>query len=230
MPELSTNILNLLQQLLPGFLAAWIFYGLTGHPKKPTFERVIEALLYTVVIQTIVILIRQKIFWGRWIYDMGLSSQDAQLVWSVCIAVLVGLLVSILANYDLPHRLLRRCLITVKYSAPSEWFYCFSSKKRNVVLTLSGERRLFGWPKVWPDQPGVGHFVIESPEWVGEDGKRYPMPKIDVILIPASEVIWVEFEKRRSEIGDSDEEVIRQHQELVSLQKENINGKQDTKS
>ncbi len=52
--ELAKDFVVLLTYLLPGFLAAWVFYGLTSHPKPSQFERVVQALIFTLIIQTLV--------------------------------------------------------------------------------------------------------------------------------------------------------------------------------
>lgn len=46
MDSLFNNATTLLTFLLPGFLSAWVFYGLTSHPKPPQFERTAEALVF----------------------------------------------------------------------------------------------------------------------------------------------------------------------------------------
>lgn len=43
--------------LLPGFVAAAVFYSLTSHPKPGAFDRVIQALIFTVVGQSLVVLV-----------------------------------------------------------------------------------------------------------------------------------------------------------------------------
>ncbi|WP_425032221.1 hypothetical protein [Pelagibius sp.] len=54
MDSINEDIVGLLQYLLPGFLAAWVFYGLTAHQKPSQFERVIQALIFTLIVQAIV--------------------------------------------------------------------------------------------------------------------------------------------------------------------------------
>jgi hypothetical protein len=44
----SKDTLSLLYFLLPGLVTAAIYYSLTAHPKKETFERVVQALIFTV--------------------------------------------------------------------------------------------------------------------------------------------------------------------------------------
>ena len=50
MPDLANNTIEVLNFLVPGFVAAGVYYGLTAAPKPNTFERVIQALIFTVVI------------------------------------------------------------------------------------------------------------------------------------------------------------------------------------
>ena len=42
MGETSKDVLALLTQLMPGFLTAWVVYGLTTYTKPPQFERVVQ--------------------------------------------------------------------------------------------------------------------------------------------------------------------------------------------
>ena len=55
MPELSKDVVALLQYLAPGFIMAWVYYGLTSHAKPSQFERVVQALIFTVVLVVIVL-------------------------------------------------------------------------------------------------------------------------------------------------------------------------------
>ncbi|SUP44184.1 Uncharacterised protein [Vibrio furnissii] len=61
MENLTNDIITLLQYLLPGFVAAWMFYSLTSYPKPSQFERVVQALIFTIFIQAIVVVIEYGI-------------------------------------------------------------------------------------------------------------------------------------------------------------------------
>ena len=54
MSELTTDVVSLLQYLLPGFLVAWVLYGLTPHQKPSQFERVVQALIFTLAVRVLV--------------------------------------------------------------------------------------------------------------------------------------------------------------------------------
>ena len=58
--ENADNFLAVIAFLLPGFITAWIFYGLTSHPKPSQFERTIQALIFTFIVQIFV----APLHWG----------------------------------------------------------------------------------------------------------------------------------------------------------------------
>ncbi len=160
----SSELVSVLYYLLPGFVAAWVFYGLTAHPKLSPFERVVQALIFTAIVQAMTVATKWimeslggKVSFGAWTQETGLA-------WSVLLALFVGLFFSWLADGDRCHRVLRWCNLTSKTSFPSEWFSAFRWEKRWVVLQRSGDRRLYGWPEEWPDHPDSGHFLVDQPE------------------------------------------------------------------
>jgi hypothetical protein len=54
MDDLIKEVIPLLQYLIPGFLAAWIFYSLTAFKRPDTFGQIVQALIFTFVIQSLV--------------------------------------------------------------------------------------------------------------------------------------------------------------------------------
>ena len=180
MNPVSDEVIRVLAFLLPGFVAAAVFYSLTSHPKPGTFDRVIHALIFTVIVQAA---------------TAGFPlSKDRELLLAVPAAVVLGLIAVILSNKDWIHRFLRWLRITKETSYPSEWYSSFSRDSCYVVLHLKGQRRLYGWPQEWPSRPDQGHFRIKDAEWLVEHDKTSATGVSD-ILIPVSEVEMVEFLK-----------------------------------
>lgn len=54
MQELSKDVVALLQYLAPGFIVASVYYGFSPEAKPSQFERVVQALVFTVVVQSLV--------------------------------------------------------------------------------------------------------------------------------------------------------------------------------
>ena len=190
----SSEIVEVLSFLLPGFVAAAVFFSLTSHPKPNEFERIVIALIFTIFVQSFIWIARITLHWiGDTYWSVGAWSNDAELPASVGIAILFGLIAVRAANKDLIHRHLRKAGFTKENSYPSEWYSAFSRNRSSyVVLHLKGERRLYGWPEEWPSRPDKGHFLVAEGEWLVEDG-RIPAEGVTTILIPSTEVEMVEF-------------------------------------
>ena len=214
MPWASSEVINVLAFLLPGFVAAAIYYSLTSHPKPGAFERLIQALIFTAVIQAVVALLPDSIPTAE--IDIGADARWDP-AWPVAIAVVAALIVVVVVNYDLAHRLLRWLGITRETSYASEWYSAFNRHRGlPVVLHLVGKRRLYGWAEEWPSHPGEGHFRIVEGEWFDseeesaagtadaspleqEGPQEEDEPVVVGTLIPFGEVEMVEFVSRKTD-------------------------------
>jgi hypothetical protein len=228
----SPEIVRVIYALLPGFLTAWVFYGLTAHPRQGTFERVVQALIFTGIVQAIVLVIQGTLlFLGHQVLSLGPWTDGRAYVLSIVVAILLGVVVALFANKDWFHTFLREYKwfkkiggVTTRTSYPSEWFSALSRDKRYVVLHLKGERRLFGWPFEWPDQADAGHFAIMEPEWVLDDNSRAPLHKVERLIVSAKDVVMVECVKFDYEVKAAPEELSSIEETLVKLQKEETRG------
>lgn len=171
MENFTQDVISLLQYLLPGFLTAWIFYGLTSHSKPSQFERILQALIFTLFIQVSANLVELCVnFLSRFV-SFGLWGRAAEMICPIFIAVLFGFVFSYFVNTDKLHGYFRHRGITRESSFPSEWFGAFLDTTF-VVLHLKESRRLYGWPKQWPSETTNGHFLIADPSWVDREGKE----------------------------------------------------------
>jgi len=142
MEGVSTELVNLLRYLLPGFLAAWIFYGLTAHPKAAQFERVVQAVIFTAIIQWVVLVIKWCLcFLGRHCVIWGTWNPDSTVFWSMLVAVAMGLLFARFANDNSLH----------------EWLWCWKwyekqrlKSRRNWQRQWIRSRRRFRLPSLCP--------------------------------------------------------------------------------
>lgn len=186
-------------ELLPGFVTAWIFYGLTAHPRPSQFERTIQALIFTVFTKILVNGIRVFLQAAYPCVSFGAWSDNVELVWNIITAVFIGLIFTWFANNNKLHSWLWGRL-TTRTSYPSEWFSTFWQLKRYVYLHLTSGRRLYGWPEEWPDEPGKGHFRLAQAEWILDDNTRIPLHASEGVLVAASDVELVEFQKHEKDL------------------------------
>ncbi|QDE37986.1 hypothetical protein FIV34_01640 [Luteibacter pinisoli] len=192
MPELSRELIALLQYLAPGFLVTGIFYGTTSHERPSQFERVVQALLYTVLVQAIVATVRVvAIAMGQFI-SLGIWTSESTLVASISAALAVGFVACAWTNHDTIHARLRKFGVTQRTSYPSEWVQVFNKSTRFVILNLRDGSRLSGWPAVWPASPEKGHFYITEGVWLRMCTDNRDC-EVEGILISATDVTQIEF-------------------------------------
>jgi hypothetical protein len=217
----SKDSFAILYFLLPGLITAAIFYSLTAHPKKETFERVVQALIFTVIIKAMNICVR-KVWFHCWEpTHKGFWNDDKELVWSVVNAVILGIGFSAMMNWDLAHCVLRKLKITKRTSYPSEWYSAFHKYKRDVVLYLNDKRRLRGWAMEYPDQADKGHFLIQNIRWLDDDGNEYPQTEVEATIIAAADVYMVQFlpDDLKRETGKDEAEIEKDRKKLIEFRK-----------
>lgn len=193
-PELGKDAIAILQYLLPGFLSAWIYYGLTPYSKPSEFERIVQALIFTLIVQALVAAFDHPML--QW-FGQSATAQETiknfSLVASVLTALAVGALFAAGANNDFFHAIARSLRITKETSYSSEWFGTLSANLTYVVLQLADERRIYGWPREWPSDPNDGHFVLQQASWLTKDGGQEPITGVECMLLNVKDVKWVEF-------------------------------------
>lgn len=201
--ELPQDVVLVLTYLLPGFLSAWIYYGLTSHPKPSQFERTVQALIFTFIVQLIVPLVAWFLIAAGRFVSFREWDKASEVLASGIVAIALGALLAWATNSDTIHKWLRQRGFTTRTSHPSEWFCVFSQNVTFVVLHFCDGRRLYGWPKEWPIQPDSGQFYVMLPSWIGIDGAEIALTGVDGVLVNARDVQWVEFVKN---VGDADDE------------------------
>ena len=195
MGETSKDVLALLTQLMPGFLTAWVVYGLTTYTKPPQFERVVQALIYSFIVNALVALLEIVLLRAGKYVRLGTWDRPAELVTSTLTALCLGLILSFYMRNDSFFRLARRLRLTTRTPYPTEWYGAFATKTLYVVLHLSGGRRISGYPVEWPTESASGHFRLTNAAWIDDENAEKPLDSDYSILLEAQQVEMVEFLK-----------------------------------
>lgn len=191
------EVVSLLFQLVPGFIAAWILYGLSSYPKPSQFERLVQALVFSFLIKVFVISEHLILLWiGRY-WTLASWDNDAELLAGITTGILLGLVGSYFANNDKLYAAARALNLSTRTAFPSEWYGAFSRSPRYIVLHLKDRRRIYGWPLQWPSDPNVGYFELVEYLWLPEaevDIERVLNSPVedDSILVPTANVEFVE--------------------------------------
>ena len=188
------------QYLLAGFVASWVFYGLTPYKRPTPFERVVQALIYTAVVQLLAT--GAALALGA----SGLAS-NPPLIFALALAV--GLAIAWMTNRDWPHKWLRELGITDQAAHSGNWSAAFRNRPNKwVILNLKDNRRIFGRLRAWPDAHEDDHFLLVNHAWLSDQGDE---PRAEIradgaapdakILIASRDVDTVEFVPDSSEGG-----------------------------
>ena len=193
----------MVQYVFAGLVASWVFYGLTPYKRPTPFDRVVQALVYTVVIQ----LSAQGV---AAVADAKELADSLPLV--LLLSVLLGFFLAVAANNDWPFRWLARFppdwrgirrlwKITSQSAYGNNLSHAFETREEYVVLALRDGRRVYGWPVSWPDHPDEDYFTLTAYEWLSganddasaaSAANRTIRPE-GVILIAAKDVDVIEF-------------------------------------
>lgn len=204
--EVSKDILALLTQLMPGFLTAWVVYGLTTYTKPSQFERLVQALIYSFIVSALVAVLEPLLLLAGRFVRFGTWDHSAEVIASALLAISLGLLLSFFMTNDVFFRQARRLGITSRTPFPSEWYGAFAARPpRYVVLHLDGGRRIMGYPIEWPTEPAAGHFKLTDAAWLDDQNNQTPLDTNDSILIAAKQVEMVEFLKNIEERSNATE-------------------------
>ena len=103
MDTVKSEIVGVLWALLPGFAAAWVYYGLTAHRKQSQFERHVEAVIFTGLTLPIVLLIKIILIGFSRYLDFHVWDANVQAAWGVLVGLVLGLSISYLANTNKLH-------------------------------------------------------------------------------------------------------------------------------
>jgi len=201
--EVNAELVALLKYLLPGLLAAWVYYAFTAFRRPEAFERVIQALIFTGIVQLIVFAEYHAALWIGECHSFGPWTAHSEIGASVISALVFGAAAAKGATYDWM-RPLRAWGLTTQMPYPSEWYGAFHDENGYVVVQLKDERRIMGWPTEWPSSPHAGHLRLQEAQWLSatdDPNAAVDLPEVSSILISVDDVRWIEFLKVK-EISD----------------------------
>jgi hypothetical protein len=198
----TTEALGVLLLLLPGFSCAYIVQRLAVRPKQTELDKVIEALLFSLILY----LIASPFFnyslplsWQRKTVE-GIEQYTFQLNWPylvvlAALALATGILYSASLNHDWLLRLLRKWSITQRTARSSIWNDAFQDIPSSFVLVqLSRDRSIIGYLRYYSDEPEDSSLFLEDAAWiVDEKGTQSPIDGPGILLTKQAGIESVSF-------------------------------------
>ncbi|MEG8233851.1 DUF6338 family protein [Pseudomonas orientalis] len=192
MDGLSAEVVPVLQQLMPGFLAMLVFYWFAEAQKPAVLEKVLQALIATTLIQFIVKGIEATSYAIGKYFTLGDWSESSATGSSMIIALVVGLGLAHLCNNDTIFNIARKSKLTTRASQNDIVHIHKALANCGVVLHFNDRRRLMGYLEAYPSALQSGVYLVSSPVWVTDETMQID-ERVKSIMINAADIQWVEF-------------------------------------
>lgn len=183
--------------LIPGFMAASILDMMV--PKKETKElgRVVEALIFSMIIYTIY----ASIFKSG---PVAINKSDGLIVYSFNASALIclfgiSLIMPIVFSYFIVHdwhmTLLRKMRATSRTARNCVWHDAFSKFKKHIIINFKNGRRIYGWPEYYSDDSKDGFIFLSNAAWINEKGEFDNLDLEGILITPEQKIESIEFTK-----------------------------------
>ncbi|HEV2136797.1 MAG TPA: DUF6338 family protein [Terracidiphilus sp.] len=203
MPE-RIEALGILLVLLPGFACAYIVQFLAVRRKQSELDKIIEALLFSLVLYLITLPFFGNTLPLWWappdvghpnLYRIGINW--SHLAGLAVASITFAILYSANINRDWALWLLRKIGVTERTAGETIWNDTFQEIGGMVQVGLSGERKILGWLRYYSDEVEDSSLFLETASWLRmeEDGTETEVP-IDgpgILLTKDSGIEYVMF-------------------------------------
>lgn len=194
------RVLQILIFLIPGFISAKILDTLIVRKEGNEFEKIVEALIFSMLIYTIYSVVSGKgsIIINQDEANITYSFESRSFLWLGLFSISIPLLLGLFITNDWHMKLARKLKISKKTARKSTWWDVFSDKNNHyVIINFVDKRRLFGWPEYYSNHPDNKYIYLKNPAWIkfkDEEEGEFVYLKIDGILItPDQKIESIEF-------------------------------------
>lgn len=194
--------LQILIFLIPGFISATILNGLIVRKEKKEFERIVEALIFSMLIYTIYSVVsgRSPITLNQIEKSITYSYDSKSFLWLGLLSIGIPTVLSFFVTNDWHMKVARQLRISRKTARSSVWFDVFCDIKKHVIINFKNGRRIYGWPMYYSNKPENPYIFLFRPAWIVEDKKsqksKYVFLEVEGILItPEQKIESIEFLK-----------------------------------
>jgi len=212
--DLSFETLTVLSFLIPGFISVFLFRHLIYRPEKEIGYFLVEALIYSFIIYSIVgtflthapVTLQEVTVGDKKTYSV--SFVTSALGFLLVTSIVLPLLVALVLNNDYATQLLRKLRITSVSSRANTWLDAFSTRKCYIIVNTVDGKRIFGWPMWYSNSPKDGYIYLYDPSWIDSDQNFIPTGLHGLFLVKDQSIDYIEF---------------------TTITNENAKGKDDTK-
>lgn len=214
--DLKGDTLSLFILLLPGFVSSTLLDVFTPRRSKDVFARVVEALVFSFVIYACLVgvfgypIISIPTEVQKIPAAIGTSVNGRFVLGALVLSLVLPLILGWLIASDFHMKVLRALGVTHRSSRDTVWLDVFIEQKRYVIVNLSGQRRIFGWPRYFSEDSSGGLLYLQDPEWIRDDGTYDALNVHGILLVEPNSIESIEFtnvdEYSAKAEGDADDQ------------------------
>lgn len=194
--SISLEGLLLLTVLLPGFITSKLLNLLIVRKDAETSAKVVEALIFSLIIYSILAATGQIPSFQPEDYDQSFRSAGEFAIRAVPISVVIALALGFVVTNSVHTKVFAWLRVGHKSARANPWIDVFLDKRRYVICNFKDGRRLFGWPQYYSDIPEEGLIYLYDAKWIQEDesGQSYvPIENDGIFLVDRTLLESIEF-------------------------------------
>ena len=195
----SLETLTVLMFLIPGFISAFCFRSLVFRPESEIAYFIIQALVYSFIIYSIVggLLGYAPVT----LQEIGSGDQKTYAVSFVSSKLLLLFLAALVlpicwawvTNNDVITRFLRKIGVTSATGRANAWLDVFHAEKSYIIVNTIDGKRIFGWPKWYSNTAEEGYIYLYDPSWIDDDQKFIATGLEGIFLVKKDNIEYIEF-------------------------------------
>ena len=184
----KAEALGIMLILLPGFTSAYIAQYLSVRRKQSEFDKVVEALLFSVVLYLLTLPFfgnSLPAFWSASTEQPNsfvIAIRWTQLAFLAAGSVLLGVVYAANINHDWLLRLFRWLHVTDRTARSSIWNDVFQETGGAVQVGLTGEVKVIGWLRYYSDEAEDSSLFLEQAAWIDGNGNETPIAGPGILL------------------------------------------------
>lgn len=175
--------------LLPGFTCAYFAQYLAVRRKQTDLERVVEALLFSVILYLATLPFfgyKLPVTWHAVSADPG--TYQVELAWTHLVvlalaSLVLGILYAANINHDWLMKFFRWVHVTERTARSSIWNDVFQEIPRGFIqVGLAGDIRVVGWLRYYSDEAEDASLFLERAAWYDKDGNENAVDGPGILL------------------------------------------------
>ena len=187
--------LQILIFLIPGFISEVILNAFIVRKEKKEFERIIEALIFSMLIYTIysIAIGGSPIVLNQTTTSITLSYEKYSLSWLSAFSIGIPVVLGLLVTNDLHMKLARSLRISRKTARSSVWFDVFYDIRAHIIINFENGRRIYGWPMYYSNDPKNPYIFLFKPAWIQGDQFVHLDDLEGILITPEQKIESIEF-------------------------------------